>query len=100
MFTCSLNSARDDDGGVFVGYGLAVPLPSVESSATVLRLRVAASLSSAGVFSFVHRVSGASERQLTCNLLRLLDRCSDTIPLSLEAANHRDQSGRHDQCAY
>ena len=80
---------------MFVGCGLAVPLPSIDVFCCGLRLRVtAASLSSAGVVSFVHRVSSADERRLTCNLMRLLDRCSDTSPLRLEAANHRNQIGR------
>ena len=40
--------------------------------------------------------SSADERRLTCSLMRLLDRCSDTSPLSLEAANHRNQIGRRE----
>ena len=53
---------RDDDGRMLVGCGLPVPLPSVDVFCRGLRLRVtAASLSSAGVLSFVHRVSGARE---------------------------------------
>ena len=81
-----------DEVGKIVGWDLADPLSLDVAFCRGLQLCVdAGSWSPADVSLSIHL-----GRWLTCNLLRILHRCLDTIPWVLEAANHQDQIGRHE----